>query len=106
MGSGFFVGIIGVLILSHAAYSTIQYRNLLKITEEEFSGVPINVVMELIAGLVFCMWAALTVPGKFLSILPHSDENRVVSLPANLGYMIFNHRGKAFPLDMDVKLKL
>lgn len=35
-------------------------------------------VVELIAGLVFCMWAALTVPGRFLSILPHSDENRLL----------------------------
>lgn len=33
-------------------------------------------VVELIAGLGLCLWAALTVPGKFLSILPHSDENR------------------------------
>ncbi|KAL3839684.1 hypothetical protein ACJIZ3_024275 [Penstemon smallii] len=105
MGAGFFVGVIGVLILLHAAYSTIQYRTLLKITDEQFSGAPINVVIELIAGLVLCTWAALTVPGKFLSILPHSDENRVVSLPDNLDFMIFNHRGKAFPLDMDVKLK-
>lgn len=32
--------------------------------------------MELVAGLIFCLWAALTVPGKFLSILPQSDENR------------------------------
>lgn len=38
----------------------------------------LQVVMELIAGMVFCMWAALTVPGKFLSILPQSDENRFV----------------------------
>ncbi|KAL8504464.1 hypothetical protein ACS0TY_015869 [Phlomoides rotata] len=105
MRLGFAVGVIGVLILSHAAYSTIQYRSLLKITEDEFSGPPINVVMELIAGMVFCMWAALTVPGKFLSILPQSDENRVVALPANLDFMMFNHRGKAFPLDMDLKLK-
>ncbi|KAL6507893.1 hypothetical protein OROGR_024088 [Orobanche gracilis] len=101
MGAGFVVGVVGVLILSHAAYSTVQYRYLLKITDEEFSGPPINVVMELIAGLVLCMWAALTVPGIFLSILPHSDENRVVSLPANLDFMIFNHRGKVFPFDMD-----
>ncbi|KAI3447570.1 hypothetical protein Pfo_004235 [Paulownia fortunei] len=105
MGLGFAVGVLGVLILSHAAYSTIQYRSLLKITEEQFSGPPINVLIELIAGMVFCMWAALTVPGKFLSILPHSDENRVVTLSANLDFMIFNHRGKAFPWDMDMKLK-
>lgn len=30
---------------------------------------------------------------------------RIVSLPANLDFMIFNHRGKAFPVVMDVKLK-
>ncbi|PIN04607.1 hypothetical protein CDL12_22861 [Handroanthus impetiginosus] len=105
MGAGFVVGVVGVLILSHAAYSTIQYRSLLKITEEQFSGPPTSVVIELVAGLVFCLWAALTVPGKFLSILPHSDENRVVTLSANLDFMIFNHRGKAFPVEMDVKLK-
>ncbi|KAJ6746694.1 MEMBRANE MAGNESIUM TRANSPORTER 1 [Salix koriyanagi] len=73
---GFVIGLIGVLILSHAAYSTSQYRGLLKITEDEFSGPPFNVVVELIVGLVLCMWAALTVPGDFLSIHPHSDENR------------------------------
>ncbi|KAI8563306.1 hypothetical protein RHMOL_Rhmol03G0102500 [Rhododendron molle] len=109
MGPGFVAGVLGVLILSHAAYSTIQYRSLLKITEEEFSGPPINVILsvvvELLLGLVLCIWAALTVPGQFRSILPHSEENRVVSLPANLDFMIFNHRGKAFPLDVDLKLK-
>ncbi|CAL5419894.1 unnamed protein product [Camellia sinensis] len=108
MGLGFVVGVLGVLILSHSAYSTIQYRSLLKITEDEFSGPPINVVGELILGLVMCMWAALIVPGKFLSILLDSEENRaewVVSLPANMDFMIFNHRGKAFPLDLDMTLK-
>lgn len=35
-----------------------------------------QVMVELLLGLVLCMWAALTVPGKFLSIHPHSEENR------------------------------
>ncbi|KAK2996666.1 hypothetical protein RJ639_026514 [Escallonia herrerae] len=105
MAVGFAVGVLGVLILSHAAYSTIQYRTLLKITEEEFSGPPINVVFELLLGLVLCMWAALAVPGKFQSIQLDSDENRVVSLPSNLDFMIFNHRGKAFPLECTLKSK-
>ncbi|KZV24565.1 membrane magnesium transporter-like [Dorcoceras hygrometricum] len=104
MGGEFFVGVLGVLILSHAAYSTIRYRSVLKITEEQFSGPPIDVVIELIAGMVLCLWAALSVPGKFLSIHPHSDENRMVALPANLDFIVFNHRGKAYPLDMDLKL--
>ncbi|QHO46352.1 Membrane magnesium transporter [Arachis hypogaea] len=105
MALGFAIGVFGVLILFHAAYSTVQYRGLLKITEEEFSGPPFNVVTELSLGLVLCMWAALTVPGKFLSIHPDSEENRIVSLPANLDFMIFNHRGKVFPVEMDLKLK-
>ncbi|KAA8518723.1 hypothetical protein F0562_016503 [Nyssa sinensis] len=104
MGVGFVVGVLGVLILSHAAYSTVQYRALLKITEEEFSGPPMNVVVESILCLIFCLWAALTVPGKFLSIQPDSEENRIVSLPANLDFMIFNHRGKAFPSEIKMKL--
>lgn len=105
MGLGFLVGCLGILVLFHAAYSTIQYRGLLKITEEEFSGPPLNVVIEVSLVLVLCMWAALTVTGKFLSIHPDSEENRIVSLPANPDFMIFNHRYKVFPVEMDLKLK-
>ncbi|CAL5207256.1 unnamed protein product [Lathyrus oleraceus] len=105
MGLGFAIGFVGVLILFHAAYSTIQYRALLKITEEEFSGSPLSVVFELSLGLLLCTWAALTVPGKFLCIHPDSEENRIVSLPANLDFMIFNHRGKIFPAEKNEKLR-
>lgn len=37
-------------------------------------------VFELLLGFVFCIWAALTVPGKFLSIHPDSEENRYYCL--------------------------
>ncbi|KAJ3669607.1 hypothetical protein LUZ60_011557 [Juncus effusus] len=105
MGVGYVVGIVGGVLLAHAALSTIQYRRELKIMEEQFTGPPSNVVMELLLGLLLCMWAGLAVPMKFLSVLPHSDENRVVSLPANLDFMIFNHRGKVLPSNPDLKLK-
>ncbi|XP_020101214.1 membrane magnesium transporter [Ananas comosus] len=106
MGFGFALGVFGGLILAHAAYATIQYRGMLKIVEEEFSGPPMNVVVELLLGLALCMWAGLAAPTKFLSILPDSDENRIVSLPTNLDFMIFNHRGRVFPSsDAELKLK-
>ncbi|KAG0485729.1 hypothetical protein HPP92_009586 [Vanilla planifolia] len=92
MGVGFVVGVLGGLVLAHAAYATIQYRGMLKIMEEEFSGPPTNVVIELLLGLVLCVVAGLAVPGKFCSIPPDAEENRVVSLPTNLDFMIFNHR--------------
>ncbi|GKV40943.1 hypothetical protein SLEP1_g48533 [Rubroshorea leprosula] len=105
MGLGFAVGVLGVLILGHAAYSTIQYRGLLKIMEEEFSGPPMNVVLELLLAFLFCIWAALSVPGKFLPINPDSEENRIVSLPDNLDFMIFNHRAKVSLSEIGLKLK-
>ncbi|KAG9451028.1 hypothetical protein H6P81_010993 [Aristolochia fimbriata] len=95
------VGLFGCVLLAHAAYATIQYRGVLKILEEEFSGPPMNVVVELLVGLGLCTWAALTVPGTFLSILPDSEENRLVSLPTNVDFMIFNHRGRVFPYKID-----
>ncbi|KAM0045945.1 hypothetical protein Hdeb2414_s0009g00309951 [Helianthus debilis subsp. tardiflorus] len=30
---------------------------------------------------------------------------RVVSLPSNMNFMIFNHRGRAFPTETGLKLK-
>lgn len=44
--------------------------------ELTFLGGEMQVVFELLLGFVFCMWAALTAPGKFLSIHPYSEENR------------------------------
>ncbi|KAJ6871074.1 membrane magnesium transporter-like isoform X1 [Populus alba x Populus x berolinensis] len=80
-------------------------EGLLKITEDEFSGPPFNVVVELIVGLVLCTWAAITVPGIFLSIHPNSDDNRMVSLPDSLDFIIFNHRGKVFVPEINMKSK-
>ncbi|KAL9237662.1 hypothetical protein vseg_012183 [Gypsophila vaccaria] len=106
MKLGFTFGLLGVLILSHAAYSTIQYRGLLKITEEVFTGPPINIVVELILGFMFCIYAGLIVPGEFQSIHPNSEENRIVSLPENLDFMIFNHRGRVVLPESTMKLNL
>ncbi|PWA35129.1 Magnesium transporter [Artemisia annua] len=72
----FAVGILAITMLLHAAYSTIQYRALLKITEDEFTGPPYEVMVELMLVLILSLFAGLTVPGNFKSILPDSDENR------------------------------
>ncbi|KMZ64152.1 Membrane magnesium transporter [Zostera marina] len=101
MGVGFGVGVIGLLFLAHAAYATSQYRSVLKILEEEFSSPPMNVVIELFLGLAMCFWAAMAVSGDFLSIHPDSEDNRVVSLPGNLDFMTFNHRGRVLPYNQN-----
>ncbi|RRT85923.1 hypothetical protein B296_00000371 [Ensete ventricosum] len=104
MRVGFMVGILGGILLAHAGYATIQckvlpiflsfvamigskydlvhtrYRGVLKIVEEEFSRPPMNVVVELLLGLAFCIWAALAAPAKFRSIHPDSEENRYLCI--------------------------
>jgi hypothetical protein len=58
----------------------------------------VQVVAELLLGLVFCMWAALTVPGKFLSILPHSEQNRYC-------YTFLSVSSNFFELDLRLEIK-
>jgi len=99
----FAIGVVGALLLAHAAYATVIYRGALKIREEEFTYPPFQVIIEVAVSLILCLWAALIVPGTFLPILPDSKENRVVALPANLDFMIFNHRGKVFPPKLEPK---
>eukprot|EP00252_Welwitschia_mirabilis_P015484 TRINITY_DN34035_c0_g1_i1.p1 TRINITY_DN34035_c0_g1~~TRINITY_DN34035_c0_g1_i1.p1 ORF type:complete len:113 (+),score=16.48 TRINITY_DN34035_c0_g1_i1:221-559(+) len=103
MNIDFLIGVLGGIVLAYAAYYTIQYRALLKIQEQQFSGPPVEVVFQLLVGLGFCLWAALRVPGNYLPILSQSKENRLVRLPENLDFMIFNHRGKAFPPVLESK---
>ncbi|XP_024533318.1 membrane magnesium transporter [Selaginella moellendorffii] len=96
------IGVLGVLLLAHAAHSTIQYRAALKIKEEEFSRVSVQILVEVLVSSALCLWAALSVPGTFLEILPDSKHDRILQLPENLDFMIFNHRGKLFPPKLDV----
>ncbi|BBN08454.1 membrane magnesium transporter 1 [Marchantia polymorpha subsp. ruderalis] len=103
IGADFLIGVVGAIVLAHAAYATIIYRSELKIKEEEFVRPPLQVLVEVAVSLGLCFWAALRVPGTFLPILPDSKENRVVMLHSNLDFMVFNHRGKLFPPALEVK---
>ncbi|XP_024379174.1 membrane magnesium transporter [Physcomitrium patens] len=91
------VGVFGALLLANAAVSTVLYRGDLKIRDEEFTFPSAQVVFEVALSLVLCLWAALKIPGSFLPILSDAKENRVTMFPANLDFMVFNHRGKLFP---------
>lgn len=106
MALDFLIGALGLLVLGHAAFSTIQYRGVLKVREEEFIRPPFQVLVEIVVSLALCFWAALRVPGRLLPILPDSEENRIIHLSENLDFMTFNHRGKAFPFKLDLKLNL
>uniref|UniRef100_A0A0E0IUI7 Uncharacterized protein n=1 Tax=Oryza nivara TaxID=4536 RepID=A0A0E0IUI7_ORYNI len=51
-----------------------------------------DVMMQLLLGLALCMWAGLAVPAKFLSVLPHSKENRLMeTLQMNVNVLDNRH---------------
>ncbi|KAH7424442.1 hypothetical protein KP509_11G008900 [Ceratopteris richardii] len=100
------VGLLGIAALGHAAFSTVQYRNILKVTEEAFLWPPFYVIIEICISLVLCFWAALRVPGQFLPVLPDLEEDRLAQLTENVDFMTFNHRGRIFPLKIDEGLNL
>ncbi|RZB85880.1 hypothetical protein D0Y65_026113 [Glycine soja] len=55
----------------------------------------------------FCSWQHAYVANSTGGTTPRRDPLRkiIVSLPSNVDFMIFNHRYKVFPVEMDVKLK-
>merc|ERR1711871_1795405 len=61
---------LGVLALAHSAYSTIQYREELKLRHEEFEWAPADVLFELLVGLLLCVVGAPQAAGDFQPIRP------------------------------------
>ena len=56
--------VAGFLVLAHACYVTISYRNDLKIEGTEFTSVPFAVVIECVVGAAACTWGALGFAGR------------------------------------------
>ena len=56
--------VAGFLVLFHACYSVIAYRNDLKIAGDEFEGVPFLVLIECAIGFGACAWGSSGSPGS------------------------------------------
>jgi membrane magnesium transporter 1 len=87
---------IGLLSLVHAAYSAAQHRAYLRLTEQEFTTLPADVLIQTIFGLVITCCGIVRVVGKFREIRPIADlETRTWdSMSTHVAFYSFNHRGK------------
>lgn len=100
---------LGFGLLLHAAYSSAQHRSYLRITEQEFKSLPIDVTLQAIAGLGILMFSILQIVGNLKEI--RTIQNKSWENLSNLSsFYMFNHRGKALygqeysqPLLGDVK---
>ncbi|KAI8427388.1 hypothetical protein MSG28_001943 [Choristoneura fumiferana] len=89
--------IVGFISLFHSAYSAAQHRSYLRITAQEFTGLPLDIVVQAVTSLFAVMWGVLNVAGNLREIPAGAELNATKwdtqrNLPS---FYIFNHRGKA-----------
>ncbi|XP_078033875.1 ER membrane protein complex subunit 5 [Augochlora pura] len=86
---------IGILSILHAAYSAAQHRSYLRITEQEFTTLPIDILIQGIVSLFMVMYGIMYIAGDFKEIRAVVDlENKSWETLRNLpSFQVFNHRG-------------
>jgi len=87
--------VAGFLVVFHACYSVIAYRNDLKIGGDEFEGVPFLVVIECLIGFGACAWGAVGFAGELVPIKAEPVELPPVTMEKSDDFMTFTHRGRA-----------
>ncbi|KAF7997001.1 hypothetical protein HCN44_005278 [Aphidius gifuensis] len=87
---------LGFILIFHAAYSAAQHRSYLRITEQEFTTLPIDIVIQGIASLIIVMYGIMYIAGDFREIRAVVDlECKTWETTRNLpSFQIFNHRGR------------
>ncbi|XP_014214067.1 membrane magnesium transporter 1 [Copidosoma floridanum] len=93
-----FLGFVSIL---HATYSAVQHRSYVRITEQEFTTLPIDIIIQTILSLFAVMYGVLHIAGDFKEIRAVVDlENKSWETLRNLpSFQIFNHRGKALSVE-------
>jgi hypothetical protein len=88
--------ITGLVGLCHAAYSATQHRNYLRLTEHEFSRLPLDIIFQTVISLFLSCIGIISIASKFKPIKITSEwENKIWDNIANrTSFYSFNHRGK------------
>ncbi|XP_052219237.1 ER membrane protein complex subunit 5-like [Dreissena polymorpha] len=88
---------IGLLALLHAAYSAAQHRSYLRLTEQEFTHLPWDIIIQCMASLILVVYGTVHIAGNFREIRASADlDHKTWDMLGNRqGFLSFNHRGKA-----------
>ncbi|XP_075213368.1 ER membrane protein complex subunit 5-like [Lycorma delicatula] len=92
---------LGLLFLLHAAYSAAQHRAYLRITEREYTSLPLDILIQGIVSLFITMYGVMHIAGEFKEIratveLESKSWETLRNLPS---FYVFNHRGRALSPD-------
>lgn len=88
--------VIGLLGLCHAAYSATQHRIYLRLTEQEFSALPKDIILQTVISLFICAFSILNIVGKFkqIKIASEWETKSWDNIGNRTSFYSFNHRGK------------
>lgn len=92
-----FLLMFGLITLLHAAYSAAQHRAYLRLTEQDFTSLPLDILIQSIAGLIITCHAVIRTLGNFKEIRVASDVDRKSweHFSNRTSFYCFNHRGKS-----------
>jgi hypothetical protein len=88
--------IVGFVGLTHAAYSATQHRNYLRITERDFSQLPLDILAQTLLSLLLCCFGIIGISGKFkpIQIASEWENKRWDNIANRTSFYSFTHRGK------------
>ncbi|GMT16964.1 hypothetical protein PFISCL1PPCAC_8261, partial [Pristionchus fissidentatus] len=91
------VAIVSLIALLHGAYSAAQHRLYLRLTEQPFSALPLDIVVQTLASLIVLCWACTHVAGAFQPIRADIANGRRSwdEVGSCLSFASFEHRAKA-----------
>lgn len=86
----------GLLCLVHAGISAAQHRSFVRLTEQEFSTLPIDIVIQTVVGLFLSAYGILVVSGEFKSIRVNAEAKgkSTETFGDRFSFCTFDHRGK------------
>ncbi|CAH0388106.1 unnamed protein product [Bemisia tabaci] len=94
---------MGILSLFHAAYSAVQHRSYLRITAQEFTTLPLDILLQAIISMFLTMYGILQIAGDFKEIRATVDlESKSWETLRNIpSFYTVNHRGRALSPEFD-----
>ncbi|XP_023942963.1 ER membrane protein complex subunit 5 [Bicyclus anynana] len=93
--------IVGFISLFHSAFSAAQHRSYLRITSQEFTALPLDIIIQAVVSLFAVIWGVLNIAGKLREIPAANELNNIKwETQRNLtSFYVFNHRGRALAYD-------
>jgi len=88
----------GILLLFHSGYSAVQHKTYIKLTEQPFVGLPLDITIECIIGTVLCVIGGVFTldSPQSIQVVNEFSNKTFDDLNTRQDFIIFQHRGRSF----------